>query len=323
MFLWKLLQENTVFLTYILKSEDIGSILVPILQYLHEARKDPSQIGLLQLGTFILLLLSGIREFSVTLNSPFTAKLSIGLPSFTGNYSDALILVIFRLIVDSQPKLEALYDCFFTILANISPYIKALAMITCIKLTKLFELLSESNFVFANERNHRYLFFLLETFNNFIQYQYAGNYRLVYALIRNQSNFDKIINLQVPPDKKEKASTEKSAATPAFAPTEEWLQSWKTQLPIGTVVRLIKAVVPQIPSITNGSATDEAKILEYLQNSTVVGLLPVPHPILVRQYQQNSATNAWFTGYLWGSIFLLNKNPPLYIGTALKLFKIE
>jgi len=37
----------------------------------------------------------------------------------------------------------------------------------------------------------------------------------------------------------------------------------------------------------------EAKILEYLK-TPLVGLLPVPHPILTRRYQENPATNLWF-----------------------------
>lgn len=33
--------------------------------------------------------------------------------------------------------------------------------------------------------------------------------------------------------------------------------------------------------------TDESEILKFLQHGTLVGLLPVPHPILIRKYQVN------------------------------------
>ena len=31
--------------------------------------------------------------------------------------------------------------------------------------------------------------------------------------------------------------------------------------------------------------TDESEIIKFLQHGTLVGLLPVPHPILIRKYQ--------------------------------------
>jgi hypothetical protein len=38
-----------------------------------------------------------------------------------------------------------------------------------------------------------------------------------------------------------------------------------------------------------------------------VGLLPVPHPIVIRKYQANEYTSLWFTAFLWGVIFLRNQ----------------
>lgn len=50
--------------------------------------------------------------------------------------------------------------------------------------------------------------------------------------------------------------------------------------------------------------TDESEILKFLQHGTLVGLLPVPHPILIRKYQANCGTTAWFRTYMWGVIYL-------------------
>lgn len=50
--------------------------------------------------------------------------------------------------------------------------------------------------------------------------------------------------------------------------------------------------------------TDESEILKFLQHGTLVGLLPVPHPILIRKYQANNGTTAWFRTYMWGVIYL-------------------
>ena len=46
------------------------------------------------------------------------------------------------------------------------------------------------------------------------------------------------------------------------------------------------------------------KVVEFLERYTLVGLLPVPHPILIRKYQPNAYTGIWFTTYIWGVIYL-------------------
>lgn len=84
------------------------------------------------------------------------------------------IKVIHKLFVDSHDKLIPFFECFLTIIANISPYIKSLSMVTSITLLKLFEFFSRPKFIFASENNYRYCIFILEIFNNIIQYQYEG-----------------------------------------------------------------------------------------------------------------------------------------------------
>jgi hypothetical protein len=56
-----------------------------------------------------------------------------------------------------------------------------------------------------------------------------------------------------------------------------------------------------------GIAVDERAIMSFLKSTTMVGLLPVPHPIVIRKYQPNHFTGLWFTAYLWGVIFLRNQ----------------
>lgn len=58
------------------------------------------------------------------------------------------------------------------------------------------------------------------------------------------------------------------------------------------------------PSIAGRGLTDESEILRFLQHGTLVGLLPVPHPILIRKYQANAGTAMWFRTYMWGVIYL-------------------
>lgn len=58
------------------------------------------------------------------------------------------------------------------------------------------------------------------------------------------------------------------------------------------------------PASFSRGLTDESEILRFLQHGTLVGLLPVPHPILIRKYQANSGTAMWFRTYMWGVIYL-------------------
>lgn len=44
--------------------------------------------------------------------------------------------------------------------------------------------------------------------------------------------------------------------------------------------RLLRHLVPQIDELTaNSPVIDEAQVLEFIRRTTMVGLLPVPHPI--------------------------------------------
>lgn len=90
------------------------------------------QLGLVHICTFILLKLSGERSFGVSLNKPYQLRLPINLPLFSGNHADLLIIVLHKLVVNGLDKLSALYNCFLTIICNISPYCKSLSPVTFI-----------------------------------------------------------------------------------------------------------------------------------------------------------------------------------------------
>ena len=108
---------------YVLKSSDVLEILVPILYYLNDARADQcksrigdvivlclnlfnfkelvaivnvllvARVGLMHIGVFILLLLSGERNFGVRLNKPYSVRVPMDIPVFTGTHADFLIIV--------------------------------------------------------------------------------------------------------------------------------------------------------------------------------------------------------------------------------------
>ncbi|XP_040924361.1 protein HID1b isoform X2 [Betta splendens] len=411
---WKFCDFNKKFLFFVLKSSDVLEMLVPILFYLNEARADQSRVGLMHIGVFILLLLSGERNFGVRLNKPYTLRVPMDVPVFTGTHADLLVVIFHKIITSGHQRLQPLFDCLLTIIVNISPYLKSLSMVSANKLLHLLEAFSTPWFLFSNPQNHHLVFFLLEVFNNIIQYQFDGNFNLVYAIIRKRNVFHHLANL--PSDaafihkalqRKRKSGisrsgsieesmegskaaapaepgtlkasleatpgidkiTEKSqvgedgtmvavphsdcpqaaasdaesgaevhhaepdpartrlssvSAPAAWSADPDWVLCWKAKLPLQTIMRLLQVLVPQVEKICiDKGLTDESEILKFLQHGTLVGLLPVPHPILIRKYQANAGTAMWFRTYMWGVIYLRNVDPPIWYDTDIRLFEIQ
>ena len=127
-----------------------------------------------------------------------------------------------------------------------------------------------------------------------------------------------------PPDDA-KAAPEHAAPTPASAdaasagaplpqqqawvPSAEWLASWHPRLMLEPLLRLVNYLAPRMDRFcaSRGSSLDDAAVLEFLQKTTVVGVLPVPHAIMMKRYQANEYTHLWFSTFLWGNIFLRNQ----------------
>uniref|UniRef100_A0A6Q2ZP77 HID1 domain containing b n=1 Tax=Esox lucius TaxID=8010 RepID=A0A6Q2ZP77_ESOLU len=425
---WKLCDFNKKFLFFVLKSSDVLDILVPILFYLNDARADQSRVGLMHIGVFILLLLSGERNFGVRLNKPYSVHVPMDIPVFTGTHADLLIVVFHKIITSGHQRLQPLFDCLLTIVVNVSPYLKSISMVAANKLLHLLEAFSTHWFLFSASQNHHLVFFLLEAFNNIIQYQFDGNCNLVYAIIRKRNVFHQLANLQSDPVSIQKALQRKKkspdaitgisrtssqetvsmegsrpavpaepgtlktslVAIPAIDKLTEKSQvsedgtmvtvskmdslcashpgpqteqssaagasdtesvsgrdnevirlgvrvaeglgpfllpqvlSWKCKLPLQTIMRLLQVLVPQVEKICiDKGLTDESEILKFLQHGTLVGLLPVPHPILIRKYQANAGTAMWFRTYMWGVVYLRNVDPPIWYDTDVRLFEIQ
>jgi hypothetical protein len=322
--LWKLIDENKDFLAYILRACDVNEIVVPILIAMFEARKDPSKIGLIHISTFVMLLLSGERNFCVNLNAAFIRRPVKDLPQFTGNNADLIFIVYHRLITEGPPQLESLYDCFLTTMSNISPYIKTFSLPAASRVASLFELFAAKSRLLRNENMPRYLVFLLEIFSNAIQYQYEGNPHLTYQVLRRKKVFAELTEIVEDPAAAIAALPAAGEGAKGFKPTVEWVKGWGEQLPMQPCLRLLQHLLPQLEEFcTEGNVNDEGVVVDFLKTTTMVGLLPVPHPILIRKYQQNEYTSLWFTTYVWGVVYLRTSSPPLFDGSHIRLFTIS
>ena len=166
--LWKFLEENEGFMAHVLKHCDVSQLVVPICT-LFEARKDVPRPARAPAPSS-----SSSSAASATLRAaepPYTAQLPCDLPLFTGTHTDLLVVVLHKMVVNGSDKLSPLYNCFLTIICNVSPYTKTLCLLSSVKLVNLFELFTSHRFLYAAEGNHVYVALLLEIFNNVIQYR--------------------------------------------------------------------------------------------------------------------------------------------------------
>lgn len=477
---WKLCNLNKKFLNYLLKTKDILDISIPILYHLNENFQDSTKKALIHIGVFNLLILSGERNFGVRLNKPYSANVLMNLPAFTGSHADLMIIVAHKLILYGT-NLNQLFDFLLTIVVNISPYLKALSMLASKCLIQLFEIFSSPFVIFTEPNYHQLVVFLLEIFNNLVQYQFDGNANLVYAILSKKELFINLANLPTSSSGIEKilhklikkkqrhklierllnkqcgsnvteessnrsacrdsdssrrfesiVSANRSSASsnnglhafeqeislvatpdichitqainpfvsdcvspdiypstscakpsidfdelleqsngsgstgsypddnhnsieniifgqpsettntrvltaelrrnniePSFGttnnkkwkPTPEWVKQWKHSLHLHTTLRMIEVLTPQIERFKqdNIGHHDEIEIIKFLQNGTLVGLLPVPHPIVIRKYHTNNETILWFRACTWGIIYVRNS---MWTDTAIKLIKI-
>jgi hypothetical protein len=117
-----------------------------------------------------------------------------------------------------------------------------------------------------------------------------------------------------------------SSSAGAWVATEEWAQDMLRELPLLTVQRLLGYLGPLLDEFIrrqDGIVDDEA-VVAFVRSTTVVGVLPVPHAILVRSYVPNAYTSLWVSTFLWSTVFLglSEQDLPLFDAEAIRLFSI-
>jgi hypothetical protein len=173
MLLWKLVELNPHFKEYLCRHDAVLDIVNALLQESVKYATSPARIGYLRMSVFFLHELSSNRMFAIKLNTPCNVVVPSDLPRFRGCYADYVILAVCYMVFANKGKLS-LNDSYLTIVANISPYIKGLSVVTSNKLLSMFDAVSTPAFLLQNHYNHALVFFLLDVFNNIIQYQFSG-----------------------------------------------------------------------------------------------------------------------------------------------------
>lgn len=281
------------------------------------------------------------------------------IPAFQGNHADVVTLALHKVISDSlpRPQTDALVEMLLTVLCNISPYVKCFALESCLKLLSLVDRCARPGYLMRSAFTHHSLVFLLEMLNNVVQYQYEGNSMLVYSILRQKEVFQSLAQLKLsngasraqeatPAAVEDGAEGAEAGATEGvivadgteaedsakagaesegpWKPTEKWLAALKQKMPLQALLCLISFLGPHIENLCKkNDVTDQDEVIKYLKQTTLVGILPVPHAIVIRTYQASSYTSMWFTSYMWGVIFTRSQRMPLYDWQKIRLVVIN
>ncbi|KAI9143779.1 high-temperature-induced dauer-formation protein-domain-containing protein [Paraphysoderma sedebokerense] len=132
-----------------------------------------------------------------------------------------------------------------------------------------------------------------------------------------------------------------------WEPSEEWFNSWKPQLPLYTIYKLLSSLLPSISSflspansdtnLSSEQSSDPNQLLSYLSSTTLTGLLPTPSPIRFKKFNVKDTYHIWFTGWLWAVAFVRHKSVVtaaggisglgvgIWVGTerGVKLFRVQ
>ncbi|KAI9726030.1 MAG: hypothetical protein M1828_002038 [Chrysothrix sp. TS-e1954] len=190
---WEMLQCNKRFRSYIVDTEDALDFMIIVLFYAFKHQHDPSKNGVVRLCIFVLQTLSVEPSFGPSLNRAMQGHEGLPqvlkIPEFRGTHADFLIISIHRLITETHRKLDALYPALLAILNNIAPHACDLSSAASSRMMQLVTLMSNSDFIFANDSNQLLLRSLLEAVNAIVENQYDRNAPLVYAILRAHKRF--------------------------------------------------------------------------------------------------------------------------------------
>ena len=296
-----------------------------LLTLLTESANDPTKIGLQHLCGFLILVLSGERMFGLGMNMEISTIESafFATSNFRGEcfcVGDIFIQVIINFILapsSKSPVSDALVDLLLTSFNNVSPYIRSLSVDSALVIGNLLDKLSSAKFLLNRPRGFHSLSLFIESINSLLQYQSAGNYPLVYILLKRSAVLN---HLSAEIDE----SFNKGKSLPAWC-SSDYVLTWKQQLPMEPILRLLDGLLDVVErDCLEKEVTETEGVIELLKKHTLVGILPAPHPISVRKFQQgNQSTLSWFTSFLWGVVFVASQPLPLYDWKKVKMIIVS
>lgn len=313
---WRLIQFNQSFFRYIMELDDssLTDFMVSLVHYATDQEFfNLSSDGLVHLCCFILLHLSGEREFSIRLNSSY--RTSFSTIRFDGTFADYLICSFIQIISLSRQRLYTIAECVLMTIVNISPFVKSLSAITCNKLVSLIERCSQPGLLYMSIHSPfpKLCSLMLEAFGYILQYQYDANSQLVYTFLRRKHVFYSISKFSF---ENYNSMVQSRKNTNSVTLTEDQFVSVKHELAhLSLLLDVLNSLYQDVEKLCpedENDACDEQAILSCLQRRTLVGLIPLPKPISIRKFRMSVEIASWLTSFLYGVIYLHNQFPPIW-----------
>ena len=354
--LWKLIQTNPSFEAHSISTGDLAKVIMPLLLILHQSVNSVTHQGLVMVINSVFMKLSSNRNFGVLLNQPVNYSIPFPVPLFQGNHSDLLIVTFSKLIENGNKTAEPFYQTWLLILANISPFVRKVSSVSANKILELLSIFSTKNWLLAAKQNHFLVFYLFEFINYQLQYHWEGASYLVLEILKSKRVIYKLwrmevenpeesgveehptqgeikVNLEEIEERKEEEeesqrgenleTVQNTETEPEWTATPEWFYTWKNQLPIKLVFIVITELQGKVENlIEQKKKIKDSELVKYVEDYSMVGILPEPHRILLRKEQLSWQIILWFKSYIWITVFLKTQSLGFFDEGRIKLFRI-
>jgi High-temperature-induced dauer-formation protein len=128
--------------------------------------------------------------YSLSCHREFSVSLSV-------QESNSLLQLISEIILYPDYEFQDYFSLLTGILCNISAYLIEIDSVSSISLVKVYEYITNKDWLLQKEKNHYNVFYLVQAFNNILQYQWEGAGYLVYWMVKKRESFYKIIRMQI------------------------------------------------------------------------------------------------------------------------------
>jgi hypothetical protein len=113
------------------------------------------------------------------------------------------------------------------------------------------------------------------------------------------------------------------AVSGSFEPTAQWIETWLPELPLHTVLTLIRQIA--LPK-NSPPETIPASVLRKIQETPICGI--DPSPIRIHSFEWSPLSLGWYESLLWGFIFsseiqVAKGTVGVWNGTRIKLFRVQ
>jgi hypothetical protein len=292
----KLLEKNPDLRQVMALAVDMDELMASLLFIMYD--DTVNKRGLLKPVTCILLLLSTDQAFCKMLSKPFAGTLPVALPKFNGNLIDLMVVVMHYVINLNEDWIKPIYEQFFGILFNVSPYCWMSSVVGSAKLLALLDVFSGIKVLQKSPEYGNCVVHGVEVINNFLSFDYANNRTLLYIVLRESAIFDRIQELTGPGG---------------------ILQPRKAEIPLEMIQRLIVTLGPRLKEYCEKTqTTSDEEVMNFLAR---IQLTNMPKSDLPKP-RHATRLEAAMTQWVWATIFGRNVRPQLWAVAPIKLIQV-